>query len=201
MCSRDMSDRALKIASVKYKNNSAIRQSWKCRDLKISKYFFFTNIHGVTTPNASVPQFCIKLDLFPSGENLSTVFERPKSIKVFASYLGAKKTRKKFSRSPTHSSSSPNYFTKRSPSSSQKLSDSVWTIEIGRGVFELRERKEKVGRSVGCRQTRASTWLVVNHWIVAMSPNGSRLAPDMLPPKDFFLSPDRFGATGRNMFQ
>ena len=91
------------------------------------------------------------------------------------------------------------FFTKRGPSASTGVSDSVWMTEIGQRAFEFCERKN-VGRSVGYKHNRASTGLVVNHCTVTISPKGKSLGTWNVSPKKLFLCLlYRFGARGRNM--
>ena len=55
--------------------------------------------------------------------------------------------------------------------------------------LKLCERKEKVNRSAGYIQTRASTGLVVNHCTAAMAPKDNSHVVWHVIPKHFFLSP------------
>ena len=69
----------------------------------------------------------------------------------------------------------------------------------GQSVCELCERKEKVCRSVGHIQTRASTGLVVNDCAVSLSLKGNYRMPDMLrptPPETRYLCRPPFWSYG-----
>ena len=98
----------------------------------------------------------------------------------------------------------PELFTKLGPSRSRKLSHGVWTTKISQSVFELCERKEKVGPCMGPRvgniQTRASTGLFVNQCTVAMSPKGAMCVAWHATLKHFCSVAHHFGAMGEICF-
>ena len=71
----------------------------------------------------------------------------------------------------------------------QKAFKMFLITDIDQSIFELCERKEKVGRSDGYIQTRAFTGLVVTHCSAAITPKGKSCLAWHVNSKYFYLLP------------
>ena len=69
---------------------------------------------------------------------------------------------------------------------------------MGQSVFQLRERKENVGRSVGYIHTGASACFIVNHCAAPMSPKAKSRGTRDVNIKHFFSVARQWASDNHN---
>ena len=159
-----------------HKNNwinvGNISPSTKARNSTISAKEKFRKFSRGHNHQSERPPMLYKSWTYSAPPSIFIVFESPTSIKTFSSYLSANKPCKKLRGGGRKKGWMAVEVIYRAWTSS--FPRTFWLCLNDRNrsnVCELFSAKQSAYRSVGYIQTCASTGLVVNHCVVAMSPN------------------------------